>query len=385
MLMHRQHKLWWMCWNKNNKRSNLFIILQINKGTHSMWKDILLNYGIFLLELLTIFGVVAVIVMIILESKKHPENGTIVLTDFSEKYKEEKEALEAFFLSEEELKQKEKAEKKEAKAKAKAEKKRIKEGEKKSDEEKKPRLFVLDFNGDVHAHAVSALRREITAVLSIAKPEDEVLLKLESPGGVVHGYGLAASQLQRLRERNIPLTVAVDKVAASGGYMMACVANKIVSAPFAIIGSVGVVAEVPNIHRLLKKHDVDVDVMTAGEFKRTVTFMGENTEKGKQKFQQELEETHQLFKQFVRENRPQLDIEKIATGEHWFGKQALELNLIDEISTSDDLLVKAVENKEIIEIKYKEKKNLTKRIGLQMEESIGNVITKLVNKRVNVM
>lgn len=350
-----------------------------------MWKDILLNYGIFLLELLTIFGVVAVIVMIILESKKHPENGTIVLTDFSEKYKEEKESLEAFFLSGEELKQKEKAEKKEAKAKAKAEKKRIKEGEKKSDEEKKPRLFVLDFNGDVHAHAVSALRREITAVLSIAKPEDEVLLKLESPGGVVHGYGLAASQLQRLRERNIPLTVAVDKVAASGGYMMACVANKIISAPFAIIGSVGVVAEVPNIHRLLKKHDVDVDVMTAGEFKRTVTFMGENTEKGKQKFQQELEETHQLFKQFVRENRPQLDIEKIATGEHWFGKQALELNLIDEISTSDDLLVKAVENKEIIEIKYKEKKNLTKRIGLQMEESISNVITKLVNKRVNVM
>ena len=385
MPMHRQHKLWWMCWNKNNKQSNLFIILQINKGTHSMWKDILLNYGIFLLELLTIFGVVAVIVMIILESKKHPENGTIVLTDFSEKYKEEKEALEAFFLSEEEIKQKEKAEKKEAKAKAKAEKKRIKESEEKPAEEQKSRLFVLDFNGDVHAHAVSALRREITAVLSIAKPEDEVLLKLESPGGVVHGYGLAASQLQRLRERNIPLTVAVDKVAASGGYMMACVANKIVSAPFAIIGSVGVVAEVPNIHRLLKKHDVDVDVMTAGEFKRTVTFMGENTEKGKQKFQQELEETHQLFKQFVRENRPQLDIEKISTGEHWFGKQALELNLIDEISTSDDLLVKAVENKEIIEIKYKEKKNLTKRIGLQMEESIGNVITKLVNKRVNVM
>ena len=212
-----------------------------------------------------------------------------------------------------------------------------------------------------------------------------MLLRREGPGGGLHGYGLAASQLQRLRERNIPLTVAVDKVAASGGYMMACVANKIVSAPFAIIGSVGVVAEVPNIHRLLKKHDVDVDVMTAGEFKRTVTFMGENTEKGKQKFQQELEETHQLFKQFVRENRPQLDIEKIATGEHWFGKQALELNLIDEISTSDDLLVKAVENKEIIEIKYKEKKNLTKRIGLQMEESIGNVITKLVNKRVNVM
>lgn len=350
-----------------------------------MWKDILLNYGVFLLELLTIFGVVAVIVLIILESKKQPENGSIVLTDFSEKYKEEKQSLEEFFLSEAEVKQKAKEEKKEAKAKAKAEKKRLKEGGEKPEEEKKSRLFVLDFNGDVHAHAVSALRREITAVLSIAKPEDEVLLKLESPGGVVHGYGLAASQLQRLRDHNIPLTVAVDKVAASGGYMMACVANKIVSAPFAIIGSVGVVAEVPNIHRLLKKHDVDVDVMTAGEYKRTVTLMGENTEKGKQKFQQELEETHELFKQFVRDNRPQLDIEKIATGEHWFGKQALELNLIDEISTSDELLTQAVENKEIIEIKYKEKKNLTKRIGLQVEESVSNLVSKLVHKRVDMM
>ncbi|MCD0228814.1 protease SohB, partial [Enterobacter hormaechei subsp. steigerwaltii] len=164
--------------------------------------------------------------------------------------------------------------------------------------------------------------------------------------------------LRRLRERNIPLTVAVDKVAASGGYMMACVADKIVSVPFAIVGSVGVVAEVPNIHRLLKKHDIDVDVMTAGEFKRTVTFMGENTEKGKQKFRQELEETHQLFKQFVSENRPQLDIEEVATGEHWFGRQALALNLIDEISTSDDLLLKAFENKQVIEVKYQEKQSL---------------------------
>ena len=212
-----------------------------------------------------------------------------------------------------------------------------------------------------------------------------MLLKLESPGGVVHGYGLAASQLQRLKAKNIPLTVAVDKVAASGGYMMACVADKIVSAPFAVIGSIGVVAQVPNIHRLLKKHDIDVDVMTAGEYKRTVTLVGENTEKGKQKFQQELEETHDLFKQFVTQHRPQLDIEKIATGEHWFGQQALALNLVDEIATSDDLLVKAVEDKEIIELKYKEKKNLTQRIGLQMEQSVENLLGKILNKRTSIM
>lgn len=261
----------------------------------------------------------------------------------------------------------------------------MKEGGEKSAETQKSRLFVLDFDGDLYAHAVESLRHEITAVLLIAKPEDEVLIRLESPGGVVHGYGLAASQLRRLRERNIPLTVAVDKVAASGGYMMACVADKIVSAPFAIIGSVGVVAEVPNIHRLLKKHDIDVDVMTAGEFKRTVTFMGENTEKGKQKFRQELEETHQLFKQFVSENRPGLDIEKIATGEHWFGRQALALNLIDEISTSDDLLLKAFENKQVIEVKYQEKRSLIQRIGLQAEASVEKLFAKLVNRRADVM
>lgn len=346
-----------------------------------MWKEILLNYGIFLLELLTIFGIIAVVVMLILEAKKQPEDGAISITNFSKKYQEQQNSLNHFFLSEEELKQQEKAEKEAEKAKAKAEKKRIKEGKEKPEEEQKARLFVLDFNGDIHANAVNALRKEITALLSIAKPNDEVLLKLESPGGVVHGYGLAASQLQRLKAKNIPLTVAVDKVAASGGYMMACVADKIISAPFAVIGSIGVVAQVPNIHRLLKKHDIDVDVMTAGEYKRTVTLVGENTEKGKQKFQQELEETHDLFKQFVTQHRPQLDIEKIATGEHWFGQQALALNLVDEIATSDDLLVKAVEDKEIIELKYKEKKNLTQRIGLQMEQSVESLLGKMLNKR----
>lgn len=350
-----------------------------------MWKEILLNYGIFLLELLTIFGIIAVVVMLILEAKKQPEDGAISITNFSKKYQEQQTSLNHFFLSEEELKQQEKAEKEAEKAKAKAEKKRIKEGKEKPEEEQKARLFVLDFNGDVHANAVNALRKEITALLSIAKPNDEVLLKLESPGGVVHGYGLAASQLQRLKAKNIPLTVAVDKVAASGGYMMACVADKIISAPFAVIGSIGVVAQVPNIHRLLKKHNIDVDVMTAGEYKRTVTLVGENTEKGKQKFQQELEETHDLFKQFVTQHRPQLDIEKIATGEHWFGQQALALNLVDEIATSDDLLVKAVEDKEIIELKYKEKKNLTQRIGLQMEQSVESLLGKMLNKRTSIM
>lgn len=349
-----------------------------------MWKEILLNYGIFLLELLTVFGVVAIIIMLILDSRKQPESGVISLTNLSEKYQEEQRALSGFFLSEAEQKQREKQAKKVDKEKAKAEKKRLKEAENADDvqSEAKPRLFVLNFEGDLQASAVTSLRREIDALLSLADPsKDEVLLKLESAGGVVHGYGLAASQLQRLKAKKLPLTVAVDKIAASGGYMMACVADKIVSAPFAIIGSVGVVAQVPNIHRLLKKHEIDVDVMTAGEYKRTVTFVGENTEKGKQKFQQELEETHELFKQFVAEHRPQLDMEKVATGEHWFGSQALNLQLVDSLSTSDDLILNALAEKEVIELKYHRKKKLSQRVGEQVEYRLESLALKLLNKQ----
>ncbi|MCK3654510.1 protease SohB [Pasteurellaceae bacterium Macca] len=349
-----------------------------------MWKEILLNYGIFLLELLTVFGVVAVVIMLILEARKQPENGSIRITNLTEKYQEQNKALKSFFLSDGEMKHLEKQEKKAEKARAKAEKKRLKEGGEKPESEQKSRLFVLDFHGDIQASGVSALRKEVDAILSMAKPEtDKVLLKLESPGGVVHGYGLASSQLQRLKTAKISLTIAVDKVAASGGYMMACVADKIVSAPFAIIGSIGVVAQVPNIHRLLKKHDVDVDVMTAGEYKRTVTLVGENTEKGKQKFQQELEETHELFKTFVQQHRPQLDMAKIATGEHWFGTQALDLHLVDEITTSDDLILNAVKSEEVIEVKYHQKKKLSQRVGEQVESSTENLLTKLLHRRHN--
>lgn len=346
-----------------------------------MWKEILLNYGIFLLELLTVFGIVAVVVVLILENRKQPESGTISLTNLSDKYTEQAKALNAFFLSDTEQKELEKQEKKAEKEKAKAQKKKLKSGEENSTEEKKARLFVLNFRGDIHASEVSSLRKEIDAILSIATPEkDAVLLKLESAGGVVHGYGLAASQLQRLKAKKMPLTIAVDKIAASGGYMMACVADHIAAAPFAIIGSVGVVAQVPNIHRLLKKHDIDVDVMTAGEYKRTVTFIGENSEKGKQKFQQELEETHELFKQFVAEHRPKLNIEQVATGEHWFAKQAMELALVDELSTSDDLILNALDSHDVIEVKYLRKKKLAQRVGEQIETRLENILVKLINK-----
>ncbi|ABR74635.1 protease SohB [Actinobacillus succinogenes] len=343
-----------------------------------MWSDIAVGYGIFILEILTILLVVAGIVAMIFAFKQRQpsSHGELKITDLSEEYADMSKKLQQFHLTEDELKQLEKEEKKAEKAKAKAEKAKRRKGEP-VNQEHKPTLYVLNFKGDIQASATTALREEITALLSVAKPEaDEVLLRLESPGGLVHGYGLAASQLARLKQAGIKLTVAVDKVAASGGYMMACVADKIVAAPFAIVGSVGVVAQVPNIHRLLKKHDVDVDVMTAGEFKRTVTILGENTEKGKQKFQQELEETHELFKRFVAENRPQLEVEKIATGEHWFGQQALALGLIDKIATSDDVILQAMKEKSVLELQFKQKKSLIQKLGKQAEDSTENLFLK---------
>ena len=346
-----------------------------------MWSDIFVGYGVFILEVITLLLVVAAVVAMIIamKQKKAHLHGELVITDLSKEFEENSKILSNFHLSEDELKEAEKAEKKAEKAKAKALKAQRKKGED-TESERKPSLYVLHFKGDISASETAALREEISAIIQVAKPNDEALLCLESPGGVVHGYGLAASQLMRLKQHNIKLTVAVDKVAASGGYMMACVADKIVSAPFAIIGSIGVVAQIPNIHRLLKKHDVDVDVMTAGEYKRTVTMLGENTEKGKQKFQQELEETHQLFKQFVSQNRPHLDVEQVATGEHWFGQQALNLNLVDEIMTSDDLLLQAMKEKQLIGVKYVVKKSLLQKVGKQAEESVDNIALRWLKK-----
>lgn len=214
------------------------------------------------------------------------------------------------------------------------------EKDKKAQKKRKnlPSLYVVDFSGDVKASQVETLREEVSAILSVAKAGDEVVVRLESPGGAVNGYGLAASQLQRIRDRKIPLTACIDKVAASGGYLMACVANTIVSAPFAILGSIGVVAQIPNFHRWLKKNNIDIELMTAGEYKRTLTLFSENTDKGRKKFQEEIEVIHQSFREYVLKNRHQLDMEQVATGEHWLAQDAFDMRLVDVLKTSDEYL-----------------------------------------------
>jgi serine protease SohB len=265
------------------------------------------------------------------------------------------------------------------KAEKKARKKK-KKAEKGKTEEKK-RLYVLDFIGDIRASHLENLREEVTSLLTVARPgKDEVVVRLESPGGMVHSYGLAAAQLVRLRSAGISLTVCVDKVAASGGYMMACTANKILSAPFAIIGSIGVVAQVPNFHRLLKKHDVDFEEITAGEFKRTVSLFGEITEKGKRKFLDQIEDTHGLFKAFVGTYRPQVDLNQVATGEYWFGERAKDLNLVDEIASSDDYLFRQREETHIYKLEVQAHKKWSEKLAENIASLASDTLLQTISR-----
>jgi serine protease SohB len=337
--------------------------------------EFIYEYGLFLAKSITIIATIIIIgIFLIAASSKDSKEGSgnLKIENISKQINRQLSYLKRSVLSKERQKRFDNTRKKESKEN--------KAHAKKNPLEKyntKPKLFIVKFNGDVHASQASSLREEITAILSIAEKNDEVLIDLESPGGVVHGYGLAATQITRLRTANINVTVSVDKVAASGGYMMACVANKIISAPFAIVGSIGVVAEIPNINKLLKKCHIDIEQHTAGDFKRTLTTMGENTEDGRKKFKEELVETHNLFKEWINEYRPDLNIEKVATGEHWYGKQAMELGLVDEIGTSDDFIINQAENFEIFKVEYEVKKSIAEKFGIAATASVSSMYNKL--------
>ena len=340
------------------------------------------EYGLFLAKAITFIltVIISLIAVIALLGKQKNKKGDLSLIDLSAQIKETKKSIEEQLLTSHQLKERHKNEKKALKIKDKQDKKTAKEGGVKSE---LPQLYVIDFKGSIDAKEVSSLREEITAILSVATEDDEVFLRLESGGGMVHAYGLAASQLQRIKDHNIPLTISVDKVAASGGYMMACIADKIISAPFAILGSIGVIAQIPNFNRLLKKHDIEFEQLTAGEYKRTLTMFGENNEEGRDKFKQELQETHDLFKQFVTRHRSQIDINKVATGEHWYGLQAIEINLVDNISTSDDYLISQLDKRHIIQVKYTQHKKLTEKLSHAASLTIENSFLKLLQLNIN--
>ena len=347
--------------------------------------DFLIEYGLFLAKIATFVIAVIILLSVIVglsqKNKQSGHRGHLEITPLNELYEEMSDAIKFAIMDESLHKAETKKLDKEKHKKAKEKHKALKKAAKNPSEdaaviEQKARVFVVNFHGNISASAVTNLREEVTAILSQATEKDEVVVRLESGGGMVHSYGLASSQLDRIRKCNIPLTVCVDKVAASGGYMMACVADKILAAPFAILGSIGVVAQVPNFNKVLKKHDVEFELLTAGEHKRTLTMFGENTDSGREKFLEDLQDTHDLFKQFVSEHRPSVDIDKIATGEVWFGLRAQDVALVDDLQTSDEYLVSRSKQADVFEVAYVLKKKLHQRLGFAAEESADRLMLR---------
>lgn len=315
------------------------------------------EYGLFLLKVVTLVAAVVLVIGFAAAAGRRAGHEGLEVENLNKKYKALAHALKIAVLNKAEQKIEGKQEKKQKKLEEKQESDR-------------PRSFVIDFKGDLKASAVPSLREEVSAVLDVATPDDEVIVRLENHGGVVHEHGLAASQLARIRDAGIPLSVCVDKVAASGGYLMACVADKIYAAPFAILGSIGVLAQIPNFNRLLDSHGVDFEQITAGKYKRTVTMFGENTDEDRAKLKEELEDVHSLFKSAVSKYRPELDLDKVATGEHWYGSRAIELGLADGIKTSDEVLRELCENRDLYSLKYKIKQPLQKRLMANIDGAL---------------
>lgn len=332
----------------------------------------LAEYGLFAAKALTALVVVFIILVMVasLRGRQRRGEGVLQVTRLNDQLANMTDRLGQAVLDKPALKALHKSRKQEARARSKGG----------ADRDK---VFVLNFNGDIKASALESLRHEVTAVLELATPRDEIVLRLESGGGMVHAYGLAASQLTRVRDAGVPLTICVDKVAASGGYMMACIGDRVLAAPFAMLGSIGVVAQLPNFHRVLKKHDVDYEMLTAGEYKRTLTLFGENTEKGREKFQEDLENIHRLFKQFVSRYRPVLNVEEVATGEVWFGTEALQKALADEIRTSDEYISQRIRQADVFEVHFHRPKKLQDRLSSTMSAALDRLLLTWVSRLYN--
>ena len=318
-----------------------------------MWAE----YGIFVLKIVTILVSLLLFIAVLAQIKgKSPSRDPIVLEKLNDSYRELKLAWLQTFAGEGKAYDKEqlKAEKKAMKTEKKSHKNMAK---------RKRKVFVLQFNGNIKADAVATMREEISAILQVASKEDEVVLNLESPGGVVAGYGLAAAQLSRIRDAGIKLTVCVDKVAASGGYLMAVVADKIIAAPFAVIGSIGVIAQIPNVHELLKKNHVEVIELTAGKHTRPLSVLGQSTQEGKQHVKEQLQLIHEQFKSLVLQYRPDLDIAQIATGDYWSAENALKYRLVDELQTSDAYIQQSLQIADVYAVKTEKKPKLKDKLA----------------------
>ncbi|WP_148253944.1 protease SohB [Aidingimonas lacisalsi] len=330
----------------------------------------LYEFGMFLAQTLILLVALGVVVAIVARSRSGQggEKSRLRIEDLSQRYRKRQRQLRLSGLTSSARKSLAKTFRKEDKRLQAA----------KGEGQAKHRVWVLDFQGDLKASATTRFSQEISALLGVAESGDEVVVRLESAGGLVHAYGHAAAEFDRLRTAGIKTTVCVDKVAASGGYLMACCAEKLMVAPFAVLGSIGVIAQLPNVHRLLQRHDVDVELHTAGRYKRTLTLFGENTDEGRDKFREDLEHIHALFKQYVGERRPALDIDSVATGESWYGSDAVENGLADVLSTSESYLLERMQYARVLSLHLETRKGVAERMGLALESGIERGIQRAI-------
>lgn len=310
--------------------------------------DLLVDLLFYILKLGIFFGLIFLLLNLLTARKQFQQDFSVMT--FSEKHQDHQFQLLSKILPKDKFK--------------KVTKQHRQQSEKKFDNT----LFVLEYNGDMKASETDYLKQHVNLICTVAQPSDEVLVVVQSPGGLVPQYGYAASQLVRLRD-HCHLTVAIDKVGASGGYMMACVAHKIIAAPFAIVGSIGVLGQVPNIHRLLKDNQIDIEEHTAGKYKRSITMLGENTPEKIEKFKEDLSKTHHLFQEFVKQYRPQVNSEALSTGDHFYASAALhEYHLVDELMSSDSYILDKVGKMNVIYLKTESKGHILSKF-LQLKAS----------------
>lgn len=332
----------------------------------------MLEQGTFLLQSLIVVGLVGLTVILVRRAKEPGDQAlTLKITELNDQRRYRRRRLEVAAADPSARKKMLKAFRRDDKSKKKT------ASDKRSDDAPK-RVWVLDFHGDIKASATQHFSEEISALIDVADRQDEVVIRLESAGGLVHAYGLAAAQLDRLRDAGLTTTVCIDKVAASGGYLMACTAEHVKAAPFAVIGSIGVVAQIPNIHRLLKRHDIDVELLTAGKYKRTLTMLGENTQEGREKFIDDLENTHRLFKRYVSQRRPTMDIDSLATGEIWYGEDAMHQQLVDSVQTSEAYLTQRMATSRVLKVTLEAPQTMTHKLGLAVEAGVERAVLKTI-------
>ncbi len=229
-----------------------------------------------------------------------------------------------------------------------------------------PRLAVLRFQGlrDLNASGDQRLSEAIDEVLVNRDHFEEAVVIIDSPGGTTHGYGHAYALLERLSASGLKVTACIDRIGASGGYLMALPADRILAGPFAIVGSVGVVAGIPNVKRLLEEKGVSYRLFVAGDKKRVVHFADDDGPEVREYMDEKLAGIHTQFLQAVEKHRgDRVKLDEVRSGDHWSAEESVEkgLGLVDELQTSAEYLLER--NREVALVMIERRVDITERFA----------------------